>query len=96
MNSNLLSFLMSLCCIILFFITSMTSANFKNYFVSHFYFHPLSFVLLLTIITFFMALIGMKDVKNIISLTRGLTTLVLTLSLSGIISYILFVGSLFS
>lgn len=94
MNINLLSFLMSLCCIIFFFIVSTSSANLKSFFVSHFHFHPLSVVLLLTILSFFLALIGMKDVKNMFTLTRGIVSMVLTLILSGIIGYILFIGNL--
>ncbi len=92
-NLNLWSFFMSLCCIILFFIASF-SATFINLFVTYLHFHPLNVVLLLTILCFFLTLIGMKDVNNTMSMLRSFISIVLTLLLASIISFILFIGSL--
>jgi len=94
-NLNLWSFFMSLCCIFLFFIASF-SATFINLFVSYLHFHPLSVVLLLTILCFYLTLIGMKDVNNITALIRSFISIVLTLLLASILSFVLFFGSLFS
>lgn len=95
MNNNLVSCLLSLCCILLFFITS-SSDNFIHFFVSNFNFHPLYFVLLLTILAFFLALLGMKDVRNGFHMMRSIVTIILTLTLSGMICFILFIGKLFN
>ncbi|QPQ36005.1 hypothetical protein [Lysinibacillus sp. JNUCC-52] len=63
--------------IIIFLIVS-SSATFLNFFIVHFHFHPLKAILLLTIGCFFLALIGMKDVKNRATLIISYITITIT------------------
>ncbi|MFJ7838884.1 hypothetical protein ACIQXG_05350 [Lysinibacillus sphaericus] len=94
-NSNLASMVLFICTLLLFFIIS-SSATYLNFFITYFHFHPLSAVLLMTITCFFLALIGLKDVKNIQSLLLSFILITLTLIFAGIISFTLFIGHMFS
>lgn len=81
--------------IIIFLIVS-SSATFLNFLIAHFHFHPLNAILLLTIGCFFLALIGMKDVKNRATLIISYITITITLVFIAILSFILIIGHFLS
>jgi len=91
-NLNFWSFILSLGCILLFFL----SGTLKGFFDTHLHFHPLLLTLLLSIACFYLSLVGMKDVKNLTTLLRGILTMVITLIVIISISFILFFGTLLS
>ncbi|WP_155592308.1 hypothetical protein [Lysinibacillus cavernae] len=89
-NLNFWSFILSVGCTLLFFL----SGSLKDFFVTHLHFHPLILTLLLSIVCFYLSLVEMKDVKNLTTLLRGILTMVVTLILIVSISFILFFGNL--
>lgn len=91
-NLNLWSFILSLGCILLFFL----SGSMKDFFDTYLHFHPLLLTLLLSIACFYLSLIGMKNVKNLTTLLRGILTMVITLIVIISISFILLFGTLLS
>jgi len=92
---NIWSLIFLICNIIIFFIVS-SSATFLSFFIAHLHFHPLNAILLLTIGCFFLALLGMKDIKNRTTLIISYITLMITIIFIAIISFILIIGHLFS
>ncbi len=50
--------------------------------------------MLLSIVCFYLSVVGMKDVRNLATLLRGIVTMALTLILIVSISFILFFGNL--
>ncbi|KUF35778.1 hypothetical protein SAMN02787079_01301 [Lysinibacillus sp. TC-37] len=91
-NLNFWSFIFSLGCTLLFFL----SGTLKNFFDTYLHVHPLTLTLLLSIVCFYLSLMGMKDVRNLTTLLRGILTMVITLILIISISFILFFGHLLS
>lgn len=91
-NLNFWSFILSLGCILLFFL----SGTIKDFFVTQLHFHPLTLTLLLSIACFYLSFVGMKDVKNLTTLLRGILTMLITLILIISISFILFFGNFLS
>ncbi|MFI2130601.1 hypothetical protein ACH434_11095 [Lysinibacillus fusiformis] len=89
-NLNFWSFILSLGCILLFFL----SGSLKDFFVTYVHLHPLTLTLLLSIVCFYLCVVGMKDVRNVATLLRGIVTMALTLILIMSISFILFFGNL--
>lgn len=81
--------------IIIFLIVS-SSATFLNFLIALFHFHPLNAILLLTIGCFFLALIGMKDVKNRATLIISYITITITSVFIAILSFILIIGHFLS
>jgi hypothetical protein len=92
---NIWSLIYLICNIILFFIVG-SSATFISFFIAHLHFHPLNAILLLTIGCFFLALIGMKDIKNRTTLIISYITITITLVFIAMIAFILIMGHLFS
>lgn len=91
-NLNFWSFVLSLGCILLFFL----SGTMRDFFVTQLHFHPLTLTLLLSIACFYLSFVGMKDVKNLATLLRGIITMLITLILIISISFILFFGNFLS
>ncbi len=89
-NLNFWSFILSLGCILLFFL----SGSLKDFFVTYVHLHPLTLILLLSIVCFYLCVVGMKDVRNVATLLRGIVTMALTLILIVSISFSLFFGNL--
>ncbi|WP_427071105.1 hypothetical protein [Lysinibacillus fusiformis] len=89
-NLNFWSFILSLGCILLFFL----SGSLKDFFVTYVHLHPLTLTMLLSIVCFYLSVVGMKDVRNLTTLLRGIVTMALTLILIVSISFILFFGNL--
>lgn len=89
-NLNFWSFILSLGCILLFFL----SGSLKDFFVTYVHLHPLTLTLLLSIVCFYLSVVGMKDVRNLATLLRGIVTMALTLILIVSVSFILFFANL--
>ena len=96
MEINIRWSLLLFLCNILFFFIVVTSANFINFFMAHVHFHPLSAVLLLTILCFYLALTSLKNVKNITTLLISYIMMAITIIFAMFISFILLIGHLFS
>lgn len=92
MNLIVGSFIGALLCIPLFLFTIFTPAIFKLFQLTGT--HPLSIVLGITLVVFFLALIGLKDVVEWKSMTRSMVSIILTALLMVVIGFIMIVGSL--
>lgn len=92
MKVNVGSFIGALLCIPLFLFTIFTPAIFKLFQMTGT--HPLHIVFGVTLIVFFLGLIGLKDVSEWKSMTRSMASLILTGLLMVVISFIVIVGSL--
>ncbi len=77
---NLWSFILSFVCIALFFTTTWLNM------------HPLTIVLGIAIINCVLGFIGLSEATNWKKLLRGFSTIIITLGLSGLIIFILFMG----
>ncbi|WP_242223669.1 hypothetical protein [Bacillus cereus group sp. BfR-BA-01380] len=86
---NLWSFIFSFICISLFLLYLGAGSP---YVTNSVYFHPLFFLLILTIGTFFAGMIGFSKINNWISMLRSVVTVLLTFSLSVFLTLILIVG----
>ncbi|MFJ7935374.1 hypothetical protein [Sporosarcina sp. NPDC096371] len=90
-NLNVWSFLLSFCCIPAFFIaTSSVSQSFNEITGIH----PLDIVLGMAVSTFFLGLIGLKDVREWKVMTRSVFTIIFTSGFSLVLLSIIFVGRL--
>ena len=94
-NINLLSFILFLSSIPLFFI-AQSSASFINFFTSFLKTHPLNIVLGITIIAFLLGVLGLKDVREWKAMARSIFTIIFSISFSGFLIFIIFFGSLLS
>lgn len=94
-NINLWSFILSLICVPMFFIT-ISSASFIDKFTDTTGTHPLNIVLIITLATFVLSIIGLKDLKGWKTTAISICSVLITLGLSGIIIFILIFGSLLS
>ncbi|WP_223703465.1 hypothetical protein [Sutcliffiella deserti] len=89
---NLYSFIASFVCLGLFFLFSFTEM--LNSVENSLKVHPLSIILALTIISFFLGVIGLSGMKESKTGVRSFTTLVLTSGLSILLIFIIGVGKL--
>lgn len=89
---NIGSFILSIACILLFFYVSFSGPI--DYFVLGI--HPLNLVLYLALLTFFLGLIGFSGVRNGIVMARSIITIIITLGLAALLTFIIFFGNLFS
>ena len=90
-NMNVWSFILSLCCIPVFFI-AMSFPSFHE--ITGIY--PLDIILGMTVITFFLGLIGLKDVREWKAMARSVFTIIFNAGVSLVLLSIIFVGRLFS
>ena len=88
-HMNVWSFILSICCIPAFFIATL-SASF-NAMIG---IHPLDIVLGMTVSTFFLGLIGLKDVREWKAMARSVFTIIFTAGFSLVLLSIIFVGRL--
>ncbi|ALL20641.1 hypothetical protein PDJ82_00205 [Bacillus cereus group sp. TH43LC] len=95
-NINLWSFIFSFICIGLFLlyleIGSIASSETKLFIMNSLPIHPLFFVLIFSIGTFFAGIIGFSKVDNWIAMLRSIVTVLLTLLLSVFLTLTLIVG----
>jgi hypothetical protein len=95
-NINLWSFIFSIICIGLFFlyleIGSLASSETKMFIMDSLPIHPLFFLLVLTLVTFFAGIKGFSKINNWIAMLRSVATVLLTLLLSVFLTLTLIVG----
>ena len=89
---NLWSFILSIICILLFFIVSLSGPIDYSIMGTH----PLNLVLYITFITFVLGLLGFSGVQDWKGMTRSITTVIITLGLSTFLAVVIFFGSLLS
>ncbi|MDX5476202.1 MAG: hypothetical protein LPK00_11770 [Bacillaceae bacterium] len=89
---NIWSFVLSIICVVLFFIVSF-SGVFNNYVMG---IHPLNLVLYITLITLMLGVLGFGGIQDWKGMARSVTTMILTLGLSLFLSFVLFFGNLIS
>ena len=89
---NLWSFFLSIICILLFFVVSLSGPI--NYSIMGT--HPLNLVLYITLTTFVLGILGFSGIQDWKGLTRSITTVIITLGLSTFLAIVLFFGSLLS
>ncbi|NYF26470.1 hypothetical protein [Sporosarcina sp. JAI121] len=89
---NLWSFILSIICILLFFIFSFSGPIDYSIMGTH----PLNLVLYITLITFVLGLLGFSGVQDWKGMTRSITTVIITLGLSAFLAVVIFFGSLLS
>lgn len=91
-KANFWSFILSLICIFMFLIVS-----FSNWFTNSIIgFHPLTIVLIITLITFLFGVFGFSGVGDWKGMARSVSTVVVTFSLSVFLGYVFLIGNLFS
>ncbi|MED1412905.1 MULTISPECIES: hypothetical protein [Bacillus] len=95
-NINLWSFIFSFICIGLFLLYlemgSIASSETKMFIMNSLPIHPLFFVLIFSIGTFFAGIKGFSKVDNWIAMLRSIVTVLLTLLLSVFLTLTLIVG----
>jgi hypothetical protein len=91
-NINLWSFICSLICIGLFRLYFEIPSEIFKFFTDSLHIHPLFFLLVLTIGTFFAGIKGFSKMNNWIAMLRSVATVLLTLSLSVFLTLTLIVG----
>jgi len=89
---NLWSFFLSIICILLFFVVSLSGPI--NYSIMGT--HPLNLVLYITLTTFVLGILGFSGIQDWKGMTRSITTVIITLGLSTFLAIVLFFGSLLS
>ena len=89
---NLLSFFLSIICILLFFIVSFSGPI--DYAIMGI--HPLNLLLYSTLATFVLGIVGFSGIQNWRGMMRSVTTVIITLGLSAFLAFVLFFGSLLS
>ena len=89
---NLWSFILSIVCILLFFIVSLSGPIDYSIMGTH----PLNLVLYITLITFVLGILGFSGIQDWKGMTRSITTVIITLGLSAFMAIVLFFGSLLS
>ncbi|WP_346917059.1 hypothetical protein [Clostridium sp.] len=90
---NFYSFILSLICIMLFFL-SISSNNVINFTMELLQVHPLFIVMILSIVTLILGLLGLSAATNWMRLFMGLFTVVITIIMTGFLVFVLTVSSL--
>ncbi|PEC86576.1 hypothetical protein COK00_22775 [Bacillus cereus] len=90
---NFWAFIFSFICVALFFLyLEVWSPKMNESIMNTIYFHPLFILLVLTLGTFFVGMIGFSKINNWKAMLRSIITVFLTFSLSVFLAIILFVG----
>ncbi|MGN9162017.1 hypothetical protein [Clostridium sulfidigenes] len=92
---NIYSFILSLVCVILFFL-SIESNKVINFTMDLLQVHPLVIVMILSIITLLLGLLGFSAAISWFQLFRGVFTVAITIIMTGFIIFILTVGRVVS
>lgn len=87
---NIWSLVLSIICIVLFFIVSF-SGIFNNSIMGT---HPLYLVLYITLVTLVLGVIGFGGIQDWRGMARSVTTVTITLVLLVCLAFVLFIGSL--
>lgn len=91
-KTNMASFLLSIVCVLLFFILSFSRP--MDFFIMGI--HPLQLVLFLTLLALILGVFGFRDVQGWKEMARSIITVFLSLALSVILVFVLFIGGLLS
>lgn len=86
---NTWSFFLSLICLALFLLVSFSRIFDLLALLGT---HPLNIVLGLTIFTFIIGLFGISGIRNLKTMIRSAVTIVITLGLSCVMSFVIFIG----
>ena len=89
---NLWSFILSIICILLFFIVSLSGPIDYSIMGTH----PLKLILYITLTAFILGILGFSGIQDWKGLTRSITTVIITLGLSVFLAIVVFFGSLLS
>lgn len=89
---NILSFILSLICILLFVIVSFSGL--MDYSIMKM--HPLNMVLYLTLITFVLGVLGFPGNHEWKGIARSITTMIFTVVLAFLLTMVIFIGNLLS
>ena len=89
---NLWSFILSIICILLFFIVSLSGPIDYSIMGTH----PLKLVLYITLTVFILGILGFSGIQDWKGLMRSITTVIITLGLSVFLAIVIFFGSLLS
>lgn len=87
---NIWSFVLSIICVVLFWIVSF-SGIFNNSVMGT---HPLNLVLYITLITLVLGVLGFGGIQDWKGMARSVTTVTLTLGLTALLAFVLFIESL--
>lgn len=87
-----IAFFLSIVC----FFLSILSMSVKFYEAENFWLHQYFIILILTVIAFGLNLFGFGGVRNKLDYVRNIFTLIISSVLILFISYVLFIGALFS
>ncbi|GAA0765231.1 hypothetical protein GCM10008908_01450 [Clostridium subterminale] len=90
---NFYSFILSLICIMLFFL-SISSNKVINFTMDLLHVHPIFIVMILSIVTLIIGILGLSTSNNLILLFRGLFSVVISIIMTGFIFFILTVSIL--
>lgn len=93
-NVNLFAFVLSIFSLSLFLMTFTRRIN--NYFINTFEIHPLNFILFLSLLTFLIAITGLKNLNSWRAFTRFIITFVITIIISCVCIFILIIGNILS
>lgn len=85
---NFYSFILSLICIMLFFL-SISSNKVINFTMDLLHVNPLFIVMILSIVTLILGLLGLSAATNLMLLFRGLFSVVITIIMTGFIFFVL-------
>ena len=92
-NINLWSFIFSFVCIAFFLVyLEVCTPEMNASFINIVYFHPLFFILIFSIGTFFAGMKGFSKINNWVAMLRSIATILLTLLLSVFLTLTLTVG----
>ncbi|MDQ0159703.1 hypothetical protein [Alkalibacillus salilacus] len=89
-KANVWSFIFSVICVFLFLTVSF-SGWFSDSIAG---IYPLTIVLCITLCTFLFGIFGLSGVRNLMDLARSVSTMVITLSLSVFLGFVLLMGGL--
>jgi hypothetical protein len=89
---NIWSFILSIICLLLFFIVSFLIPVREPFIGTH----PLNLILYLTLITFILGLIGFLGIQDWKGMARSAATIVITIGLSLFLTAVIFFGGLLS
>ncbi|RDI45554.1 hypothetical protein [Falsibacillus pallidus] len=90
-SMNIISFILSILCVCLFILISFSGHPIE---VRLFHIHPITGLLILTVLTFVCGMVGLAGIKNFASLFRSVVTLFITLGISVFLLLVLLIGSL--
>ncbi|WP_433750469.1 hypothetical protein [Falsibacillus pallidus] len=90
-SMNIISFILSILCVCLFILISFSGHLIEVRLIN---IHPLTGLLIFTVLTLICGMVGLAGIKNLASLLRSVVTLFITLGISVFLLLVLLIGSL--